>query len=232
VRLLPSPRRHPPLTSSVPTAAYLARHAGEGESCPSGVGRCQDAFRRRVTKAVAYIRGAGGSSGSTPGKRHRRCKTVRPTLCRSAEEVIPQHPVTARAASGGPEETFVALDSGTPVATASFVASDLVSCRDLTPWLASVFVAPISAAAMKLASYAEWKRQRIPPILKHYGDTPRMPRCCMPNSAGCYSNPFVTEISCNIPFGRPETLPLNGRQALAARLKLSLAKGFIGRIKA
>jgi GNAT superfamily N-acetyltransferase len=51
--------------------------------------------------------------------------------------------LTARAASGGPEQTFVALDGGTPVATASFVASDLVSRPDLTPWLASVFVDPL-----------------------------------------------------------------------------------------
>jgi GNAT superfamily N-acetyltransferase len=50
--------------------------------------------------------------------------------------------LAARAASGGPEQTFVVLDGGTPVATASLVASDLVSRPDLTPWLASVFVDP------------------------------------------------------------------------------------------
>src|ERR1700760_3345502 len=50
--------------------------------------------------------------------------------------------LAARAASGGPEQTFVVLDGGTPVATASFVVSDLVSRPDLTPWLASVFVDP------------------------------------------------------------------------------------------
>jgi hypothetical protein len=48
----------------------------------------------------------------------------------------------ARAASGGPEQTFVVLDGGVPVATASFVAEDLPSRPDLTPWLASVFVDP------------------------------------------------------------------------------------------
>jgi len=47
-----------------------------------------------------------------------------------------------RAASGGPEQTFVALDGKLPVATASFVAADLASRPDLTPWLASVFVDP------------------------------------------------------------------------------------------
>jgi GNAT superfamily N-acetyltransferase len=48
--------------------------------------------------------------------------------------------LAARAASEGPEHTFVVLDGETPVATASFVAADLASRPDLTPWLASVFV--------------------------------------------------------------------------------------------
>jgi GNAT superfamily N-acetyltransferase len=48
--------------------------------------------------------------------------------------------LAARAAAGGPEQTFVTLDDATPLATASYVAADLVSRPDLTPWLASVFV--------------------------------------------------------------------------------------------
>lgn len=42
----------------------------------------------------------------------------------------------------GPEETFVLLADGRPVATASLAHDDLASCPDLTPWLAGVFVKP------------------------------------------------------------------------------------------
>ena len=48
--------------------------------------------------------------------------------------------LAARAASGGPEHTFVVLNDERPVATASFVAADLACRPDLTPWLAGVFV--------------------------------------------------------------------------------------------
>jgi GNAT superfamily N-acetyltransferase len=42
----------------------------------------------------------------------------------------------------GPEETFVLFDQDRPVGTASLSHDDLASRRDLTPWLAGVFVEP------------------------------------------------------------------------------------------
>jgi GNAT superfamily N-acetyltransferase len=42
----------------------------------------------------------------------------------------------------GPEESFVLLDQDRPVGTASLSHDDLASRRDLTPWLAGVFVEP------------------------------------------------------------------------------------------
>lgn len=42
----------------------------------------------------------------------------------------------------GPEETFVLFDQDTPVGTASLSHDDLESRRDLTPWLAGVYVEP------------------------------------------------------------------------------------------
>jgi GNAT superfamily N-acetyltransferase len=44
----------------------------------------------------------------------------------------------------GPEETFVLFDQDKPVGTASLAHDDLESRRDLTPWLAGVFVEPSS----------------------------------------------------------------------------------------
>ena|SRR5258708_4485530 len=44
----------------------------------------------------------------------------------------------------GPEETFVLFDHDKPVGTASLAHDDLASRRDLTPWLAGVFVEPAS----------------------------------------------------------------------------------------
>jgi GNAT superfamily N-acetyltransferase len=44
----------------------------------------------------------------------------------------------------GPEETFVLFDQDTPVGTASLAHDDLAARRDLTPWLAGVFVQPAS----------------------------------------------------------------------------------------
>lgn len=44
----------------------------------------------------------------------------------------------------GPEETFVLFDQDKPVGTASLAHDDLASRRDLTPWLAGVFVEPSS----------------------------------------------------------------------------------------
>jgi GNAT superfamily N-acetyltransferase len=43
---------------------------------------------------------------------------------------------------GGLEQCFVALQDGAPVGTASLAAEDADSRPDLSPWLASVFVAP------------------------------------------------------------------------------------------
>ena len=42
----------------------------------------------------------------------------------------------------GPEETFVLLEQDRPVGTASLAHDDLAARRDLTPWLAGVFVEP------------------------------------------------------------------------------------------
>src|SRR5580704_9005186 len=42
----------------------------------------------------------------------------------------------------GPEESFVLFDQDKPVGTASLCHDDLASRRDLTPWLAGVFVEP------------------------------------------------------------------------------------------
>jgi GNAT superfamily N-acetyltransferase len=42
----------------------------------------------------------------------------------------------------GPEETFVLFDQDIPVGTASLAHDDLATRRDLTPWLAGVFVEP------------------------------------------------------------------------------------------
>nr|WP_280549204.1 GNAT family N-acetyltransferase [Halomonas sp. 11-S5] len=45
-------------------------------------------------------------------------------------------------AAGGVPSVFAALHGDTPVGTASLVADDMSDRRDLTPWLASVFVRP------------------------------------------------------------------------------------------
>ena len=50
--------------------------------------------------------------------------------------------LTMRITSVGIEETFVRLKHREPVGTASLVRADLETRPDLTPWLASVFVAP------------------------------------------------------------------------------------------
>jgi GNAT superfamily N-acetyltransferase len=42
----------------------------------------------------------------------------------------------------GPEESFVLFEQGRPVGTASLAHDDLATRRDLTPWLAGVFVEP------------------------------------------------------------------------------------------
>jgi len=50
--------------------------------------------------------------------------------------------IAARTARQGLEQCFVALEDGAPVGTASLAAEDADSRPDLSPWLASVFVAP------------------------------------------------------------------------------------------
>src|SRR5450631_1843844 len=42
----------------------------------------------------------------------------------------------------GPEESFVLFDQDRPPGTASLAHDDLAGRRDLTPWLAGVFVEP------------------------------------------------------------------------------------------
>lgn len=50
--------------------------------------------------------------------------------------------VSSRTARVGLEQCVVLLDGDTPAGTASLVAEDADSRPDLSPWLASVFVAP------------------------------------------------------------------------------------------
>jgi GNAT superfamily N-acetyltransferase len=50
--------------------------------------------------------------------------------------------VAARTSPLGPEQCFVLLVDGAPVATASLVRHDLATRPDLTPWLGGVFVKP------------------------------------------------------------------------------------------
>jgi GNAT superfamily N-acetyltransferase len=57
-------------------------------------------------------------------------------------EAVAQRLAARAAAEDGPEATFVALDGGVPVATASLTLADLGTRPDLTPWLASVYVDP------------------------------------------------------------------------------------------
>jgi GNAT superfamily N-acetyltransferase len=47
-----------------------------------------------------------------------------------------------RTAPGQIPETFVAVEDGKPLGTASLVVHDLAERRDLSPWLAAVYVAP------------------------------------------------------------------------------------------
>ena len=42
----------------------------------------------------------------------------------------------------GPQQTFILLDAGQPIGTASLVRQDLEERPDLTPWLAAVIVIP------------------------------------------------------------------------------------------
>jgi len=50
--------------------------------------------------------------------------------------------VSGATSLSGPPQTFVLLVDGMPVGTASLDSKDLDERRDLTPWLASVFVIP------------------------------------------------------------------------------------------
>jgi len=50
--------------------------------------------------------------------------------------------IAGRTARVGLEQCFIALEDGSPAATASLTAEDADSRPDLSPWLASVFVAP------------------------------------------------------------------------------------------
>lgn len=47
-----------------------------------------------------------------------------------------------RTVQGRIPETFVAIEDGAPVGTASLVLHDLEALKDLSPWLAAVYVAP------------------------------------------------------------------------------------------
>jgi GNAT superfamily N-acetyltransferase len=59
----------------------------------------------------------------------------------SLEEIISK--VAKRTSPSGPEQCFVLLANGEPVATASLTQRDLPARPDLKPWLAEVFVKPI-----------------------------------------------------------------------------------------
>jgi GNAT superfamily N-acetyltransferase len=58
----------------------------------------------------------------------------------SLEETIVK--VAKRTSPSGPEQCFVLLVNGAPVATASLTQRDLPARLDLKPWLAEVFVKP------------------------------------------------------------------------------------------
>ena len=53
-----------------------------------------------------------------------------------------RHAVAASVSRSGPPQTFVLLDEGEAIGTASLVAHDLDERPDLTPWLAGVFIIP------------------------------------------------------------------------------------------
>jgi GNAT superfamily N-acetyltransferase len=78
------------------------------------------------------------------------------------------------------------LDREKPVATASFVAADLASRPDLTPWLASVFVdLPYRGrghAALLVRRVEDAARAAKTETLWRY--TPDALRGCAPNSVG------------------------------------------------
>ncbi|WP_144182903.1 GNAT family N-acetyltransferase [Elioraea rosea] len=59
---------------------------------------------------------------------------------RTLDQVLAR--IASRTARVGLEQTVVALEDGVAVATASLTAADADSRPELTPWLASVFVAP------------------------------------------------------------------------------------------
>jgi predicted N-acetyltransferase YhbS len=59
--------------------------------------------------------------------------TTLETLCREFE---------GRMVPGQIPEMFVAVENGEPVGTASLVVHDLAERKDLSPWLAAVYVAP------------------------------------------------------------------------------------------
>ncbi|NYS78860.1 MULTISPECIES: GNAT family N-acetyltransferase [Halomonadaceae] len=61
----------------------------------------------------------------------------------------------AECGHAGVPTIFVALSEETPVGTASLIVDDMSIRRDLTPWLASVFVVP------------EWRGQGIASALVH-----------------------------------------------------------------
>jgi GNAT superfamily N-acetyltransferase len=67
--------------------------------------------------------------------------------------------VTARilGPNRGPEETFVLFDQDRPVGTASLAHDDLAARRDLTPWLAGVYVEP----AVRSLGYASALVRRV-----------------------------------------------------------------------
>lgn len=54
--------------------------------------------------------------------------------------------VATSVSQSGPPQTFVLLDDGEPIGTASLVAHDLDERPDLTPWLAGVYVVPRARA--------------------------------------------------------------------------------------
>jgi GNAT superfamily N-acetyltransferase len=62
-------------------------------------------------------------------------------------DITPQALTTAferRTVQGQIPETFVAVESGEPLGTASLVTHDMEARRDLSPWLGAVYVSPES----------------------------------------------------------------------------------------
>ncbi|MDW5377651.1 GNAT family N-acetyltransferase [Halomonas sp. HP20-15] len=93
-----------------------------------------------MTEHIAIIRLHADSphAGTVAGWTHDTWGHLHPET--SAEEY--RREFYAQCGEGGVPSVFVAMHGALPVGTASLVADDMSARRELTPWLASVFVLP------------------------------------------------------------------------------------------